>query len=218
MHEEEERKEGIGQARPDLTAFVCLAVGTISLVPFLLERYANRLPMKVRAFRIQGQRALSAMDLKNLAGIREGDPLFGGWIKKAPNKMIRNPRVEKVSIVRHVTGDVVINVSERRAKAIANFDELFYIDGTGRVLEKISPRAPEAMDLPVLTGPWSGLRPSPAFDREIRDGLGVLEAFAQGGLVERNVSELHLDPKLGWILYRVGSDARVIDLERKPGV
>jgi len=188
----------------------CVGIGLLTLAPVLLERFAKHLPLKVRSLRVTGLRVLSAIDLRKIAGIEKGDPLFGKWIKDAPEKLSKNPRIENVSVVRHMSGEVEINVSERQAEAIVNFDELYFVDAAGIVLEKVRPSTSENIDLVVLTGPWSGLRPSDDFNNEVRDGLRLMDAFMRGGLKEKEISEVHLSSKSGWVIYRVGSDAKIV--------
>lgn len=191
---------------PVAILFVATAV---VFLPAALRSVGERIPLKVRAFRVQGAKALSAVDLQAITGLREGVPLFGRWPGDAAAKVQQHPRVERVAVARDVTGKVVVRVSERKAAATANLDRLYFVDRQGNLLEEADPRSASAADLVVFTGPWTKVPPA-GFRERILDGFALKEALEGSGVGETEISELHFDAALGWVVYRVGNSARVV--------
>ena len=195
---------------------IFFVVGSLIILPNWVRRLKDRLPMKVRNLQVQGIKALSALDLKVLSGIQEGSPLFGSWVEGALARVSSNPRVAKVTVIRDVTGQVVIRVAERQPKALVNFDQLYYIDREGKILEQVRPNSPEALNLVVITGPWSGKSyptPKASFDYhpKLISALELLTMFAKsGGLQEKSISEIHFDSKWGWRIFRIGGEAPIL--------
>ncbi len=123
--------------------FAPLAVAFVAAAALFVPRWfrdlGEKLPMKIRELHVQGAKALSAIELKALAGVQEGSPLFGKWPAEVLAKVKQNPRVERVALVRDVTGKIVMHVAERKAEALVNLDRLYFVDREGNVLEAASP-------------------------------------------------------------------------------
>jgi cell division septal protein FtsQ len=169
-----------------------------------------RPPLQVREFRMYGLKALDPAALKSLTGLGKGSPLFGPWMDGVLARVSSNPRVAAATVARSAAGDVVLKVSERAAVALVNLERLYYLSAEGKVLDRARADAPEAFDLPVLTGPWSGGAWSPECAGRVREGLRVLADLSASGVSQKSVSEVHWEESLGWVLYRVGSPARTI--------
>ena len=188
-------------------AWACLLVGAAACGPWLFERYRRHVPLRVRDVRVEAGRVIGTLDVLELTGIRTGIPLFGNWLEKGIEKLQDHPRVAKVEVVRTVTGDLTIRVSERPARAAAHFDDLYAVDSQGRVMERLKG---DDTDRVVLSGPWTNRAPRSDHSGTFRRAFKLIEALAAGGFEEAKISEIHFDPSLGFVVYRVGSKARVV--------
>ncbi len=197
----------------------CLAVAITALTPWFLVRYVSKLPIRITDLRVLGGAVLSPSNVEKLSGIHEGDPLFGSWIQGTLQSIKANPRVSNVAVRRNVTGGVTILFDEKKAAALANFDELYFLDREGTVLGPADAKSSESVDFPVMTGPWSGKKPTSGFTDELRDGISLLSTLSERGFPEKSISEIHFDRSVGWVMYRVGKKFRVVmgtsDYERK---
>jgi hypothetical protein len=178
-------------------------------LPKLFRDLGERIPMKIREFHVQGAKVLSTVDLKSMAGLHEGSPLFGNWSRDAVEKVKQHPRVERVAVARDVTGKVFVKVSERKAAAMVNLDRLYFVDREGNVLDVADPRSPDAADLVVFTGPWRKV-PAVGLKEEVVNGFELRDAMAAAGFEVKGISELHFEPSLGWVVYLVGSSPRIV--------
>ncbi len=176
----------------------------------LASRVRVGLPGKIRELSVFGQRVVQSKDLKSVAGVSRDTPLFGGWIDQTLTRVTSNPRVASAAVTRTATGQVVIRVSEHKAAALVNLERLYYLNAEGRVLDEARGDKPEALDLPVLTGPWSGAAHVSEWESRFREGTRLLKILAGGGFPQSQISELHFDPSRGWAVYRTGSAARVV--------
>jgi hypothetical protein len=181
-----------------------LVVAAAVFLPRWFRDLGERIPAKVRQMHVLGTKALSSIQIQALTGVQDGTPLFGGWQKEALEKVKKHPRIERVAVVRDVTGKVVVAVSEWKAAALVNLERLYFIDREGRVLEATDAGSPEVANLVVLTGPWKE-KDAPSLKGRLSEGLALRDAMVKAGFGEEKISELHFDRALGWVVYRTGS-------------
>ncbi|MFH1263720.1 MAG: FtsQ-type POTRA domain-containing protein [Pseudomonadota bacterium] len=180
------------------------AIAATVFLPRFIRELERKIPFTVRNLHVQGAKALSKIEVQALSGIQEGGPLFGRWRDEALKKMALHPRLERVTVARDVTGQIVVRVAERKVAALVNLDRLHFVDRDGNVLEAADASSPEAAKLVVLTGPWKE-KDAPSLSSRLTEGLEIRDALVQAGFAEKDISEIHFDPAFGWILYRMNT-------------
>ena len=147
----------------------------------------------IRDVRVLGANALSPPDLVKLSGLAKGAALSDKTSRSAIEKLRAHPRLSQVSIIKDVTGDIVIRVKEREPVALMQLDRLHYLDGEGRILDQADARAA----LPIVTGDWK-----PREEKEMAtQAMELRRTLVEEGFEEKEISELHYDPRAGWTLY-----------------
>lgn len=124
----------------------------IGLVVLLLAALiASRFTPVLQRVEVMGNTTLSADEVRKLADVKIGDPFL--WVTAfRVRRLVANPWVERVSIVRHWPDVVSITIWER-TPAITDGARTWALDGT--VLPGVPPDV--AASLPRLTG-WGAPR------------------------------------------------------------
>jgi cell division protein FtsQ len=138
--------------------------------------------------RVTGTQLVAPGDVRRASGVRAGDPLLFVDIGAAERRVEQLPWVDEASVERRLSGELVVNVTERRPDVWARKapDSVALIDGRGRVLAD-APEAPA--ELPEL----SGLSTVPPAGQDItpRAAVGVLDQLPSelGGRIARVVTD-----------------------------
>ncbi|HXF75339.1 MAG TPA: cell division protein FtsQ/DivIB, partial [Methylomirabilota bacterium] len=95
----------------------------------------------------------------------------------------------------------IIDVEERKPKAIVAVRKLYYVDGDGVVFKEVAPG--ENVKFPLLTGLRAEeiMAASPALRRRIRDAIQLGEMMAQRS---HALSEIHFDAPDRLVVYTTG--------------
>lgn len=151
---------------------------------------------------------LSESDITALCGIDMGDKLLEVDTDVVAARIAEHPWVASVRASRRLPSSLVIDVTERRAAAVAALSGLYLVDEAGRPFKRAS--MAEADGLPVLTG----------IERErfgdmaevsaaaYREALSVLRAY-QSKPNRPAVSEVNIDPAFGFTLFLLDGGAEL---------
>ncbi len=184
-----------------------------------VARSKASLPFEVRNLKVNGLKTLQNIDLYEFTGIQKNTPLFGKWMDDVLERVRANPRIAEATIFRNSTGEVVVQVAEHQAYALINLERLFFINGEGIILDEARLGSTETRDLPVITGPWSGKKWTGEWTQHAKEAVLLLKMLSNDTLPEKKISEVHFSERLGWIVYEIGSKARIIvgndDLRRR---
>jgi cell division protein FtsQ len=161
--------------------------------------------------RISGTRVTTQRQILDLAGLRQGGSLLRFDAKAAIARIEAHPWVERAEITTQWPSAVEINISEFQPFALVHLDDtkekrLRYLSGSGHLFSEVSQG--QELDFPVITGVL--LQKDVASDRLVKGSMAeaacnllVLAAKGNAILPIQAVSEVHIDQKLGIILYLV---------------
>jgi cell division protein FtsQ len=126
------------------------------------------------------------------ASVWDADP---AWVLA---RLRAHPYVASASVRREFPDTFEIRLREREPVAVAVLDDLYYVDRTGAVFGPLD--EDDAHDFPVITG--ISAESSPGQRRwALRRALRLLRVAERAGGFAAAVSEVHVDPVLGAILY-----------------
>lgn len=158
----------------------------------------------IRGVRVVGASALLAPDLAKLSGLAKGGAFTRQKTEDALAKLNKHPRLAQVSIVKDVTGDVLIKVRERAPVALIQLDRLHYLDNEGRILDQAD--SADVASMAVVTGEW---KPREETGMAVT-AMKLRQTLVDGGMDEKKISELHYDASAGWTLYPVETKIPVV--------
>jgi cell division septal protein FtsQ len=152
----------------------------------------------VREIQVRGGNKVGGSEIVAMAGLRHGMNLWKIQPTVIEKKIAKHPWVRRVLVRREFPRRVVIEVEERKPKAIVAIGKLYYVDGDGVVFKEVGDG--ENVEFPLLTG----LRPdeltatNPAIRNRIQDAIRLGELMAKDS---HALSEIHFESSERLVLY-----------------
>ena len=181
-----------------------VALGLLGGAAFATWRYGVQGDLlRIREIRFVGLSQLAPADLAGLSPIHPGDHLYLSDLEALALSVKRNPWVASVSLRRLLWERAVeVTISERRAAALVDLGGLYLADRRGLVFKRAAPG--DGLDLPVVTGLTreDHQQRREETERRLSAAVELLDRWRDSGLDRRAaVSEVHLDPDLGVVVY-----------------
>jgi len=170
----------------------------------------------VREIQVRGGDKVRGNEIISMAGLRHGMNLWNIEPEKIEEKVSRHPWVRKVLVRREFPRRVVIEVEERRPKAIVAVGKLYYVDADGVLFKEVAQG--ENVRFPMLTGIRTEELGSsdPAVRRRIQDALRLGDLMAKDS---HALSEIHFDAPDRLVVYTIAHPVAIHmgwgDWERK---
>jgi cell division protein FtsQ len=137
--------------------------------------------------RVSGE--LGEEDIRELSGVRIGQPLLGLDLEEIRNRILRHPGVKNAVVVRQLPDTLQIEVEDRRPAAMVVGSRFFLVDMEGVVLAS---GVEHSGDYPLITGIVRGGKPGEVMVEAV-PALRVLAGLSTFGLVGLDqVSEIRL--------------------------
>jgi cell division protein FtsQ len=180
----------------------------------------------LREIRVGPAEHLGRDQIVAAAGVTLGDRLLSLDTDAVAARLARHPWITAARVRRELPSTLVIEVTERRAAAVAALGGLYLVDGNGHAFKPAT--LEEADGLVVVTGlsreQFAGRRD--ASESAFREALALLDAYQyQEGLATAGagtglaaprrrgarpaLSEIHIDPRSGFSLFFYDGGAEV---------
>lgn len=104
----------------------------------------------IKQINISGTKYSFVEDIRDLAGILEGENIFSFSSDKAAEQIKNHPWVKKVIVNKHLPDRVSIEVIEYKPVMLINFVRLYLVDENGIVFKPLS--VDENFDFPIISG------------------------------------------------------------------
>jgi cell division septal protein FtsQ len=152
----------------------------------------------VREIQVRGGDKVRGNEIISMAGLRHGMNLWNIDPEKIEKKVSGHPWVRRVLVRREFPRRVVIEVEERRPKAIVAVGKLYYVDADGILFKEVAQG--ENVRFPMLTGIRTEELGSsdPAVRRRIQDALRLGDLMAKDS---HALSEIHFDAPDRLVVY-----------------
>lgn len=152
----------------------------------------------VREIQVRGAERVGGDEVVAMAGLRRGMSIWRIDLGEIEKKIRRHAWVRRVSARREFPRRVIIDVEERRPKAIVALRKLYYVDGDGIVFKEVAPG--ESVQFPLLTGLSAEqiTAPDAATRRRIREAIHLSEMMVQRS---HSLSEIHFAKPNRLIVY-----------------
>ncbi|HEY7715460.1 MAG TPA: FtsQ-type POTRA domain-containing protein [Candidatus Binatia bacterium] len=172
-----------------LAALLQWLTGPLAIVAASLREFVVENPyFSVREIQVRGGEKVGGNEIVAIAGLRRGMSIWSIDLAGIQKKIAEHPWVRRVVVRREFPQRVVIEVEERRPKAIVALRKLYYVDGEGVVFKEVGPG--EDVKFPLLTGLRTEqlTAPDPSTRQRIREALRLGEMMAQRS---HSLSEIH---------------------------
>jgi len=142
----------------------------------------------VREIQVRGGEKVSGSEIIAIAGLRRGMSIWSLDLPGIEKKIAKHPWVRRVVVRREFPRRVIIDVEERRPKAIVALRKLYYVDSEGMIFKEVGPG--ENVKYPLLTGLRAEqlMSPDPAVRKRIQEALRLGELMVQRS---HSLSEIH---------------------------
>lgn len=195
-----------------------LVLGTAAGTALGAYRFAVTSPrFALGSIEVSSSRRLNDVALARAAGIPEQANIFSIDLQAAEQKLLEDPWVRTVHMVRKLPDTLVVDLIEREAVALATLDgQVFLVDAAGEPFKRWSAGDPH--DLPLISG--IGLEQIAA-DRSqalsaTNTALEVLEHYARLPVSKlHKAQEVHLSPD-GSVILTVGTRGVALHLGKGP--
>ena len=176
-------------------------LASLTWLGFTLYQYAQRSGgLNIGEIKIMGCLNATEAELLKLAQVDFRANLVDLDLQQVSSRLARHPWIEKVKVRRDWSRRaLVIEVQERKPRALILLDDLYLVDSQGEVFKKAETQ--DRVDLPVLTG----LNAKEVRTRQeeavslVRQGLDFLGLIEKRKMME--ISEVHLSKRSGLTVY-----------------
>ncbi|HEY2405625.1 MAG TPA: FtsQ-type POTRA domain-containing protein [Polyangiaceae bacterium] len=135
-----------------LASGLAVVVGMSLAVAFSAHRYALTSPrFAVKNLDLVGAHRTTAAQIKELSGVDLGANLFAIDTDVAEQKILQNPWISEVKLIRRLPGTLRVELAEREAVALATLGgHLYLVTRLGEPFKEVGSGDP--YDLPVVSG------------------------------------------------------------------
>jgi len=171
-----------------------LIVTAVALRDFVLQSPY----FAVREIQVRGGAKVSGDEIIAMAGLRQGMSIWQVDLVGIEKKIARYPWVRRVLARRDFPRRIIIEVEERKPKAIVAVRKLYYVDGDGVVFKEVA--AGDNVKFPLLTGLHAEelMAAGPALRQRLRDAIRLAEMMAPGS---HSLSEIHFEAPDRLVVY-----------------
>jgi cell division septal protein FtsQ len=153
---------------------------------------------RIKEFAISGNHTLSDDEILAAAGLDEGMSLLAVKPEQVAGRLLKHAWIKDVSCRRIFPNKLVLEVTERHAKAVIYLDRLYLLDEDGEAFAKAE--ITQAASLPIITGIDKVFYNAHQDEARalINRAMSFMEDFRQAKLkVADQVAEIHVDRQLG---------------------
>jgi cell division protein FtsQ len=137
-----------------VVAAIACALGLFAVswwqIPRLLTAVRAHPYFSVSEMAVRGTTRLTHAQLLRWAGLHPGVSIWDVGPTEIRDRLLQHPDLADVAVRRDFPRRVVITVHERTPLAIAVLDDLYFVDRTGHVMDRLRDR--DSRDLPLITG------------------------------------------------------------------
>jgi hypothetical protein len=173
------------------------------------EKEENTGP-KVKKFEFVGIKRTPQDELRKISAKYIHSPLYGAWTENMIKDIQSIAIVREAHLMRDMTGNITFKIIEKEPIAYLYLDKYYWMDERANVVQTIA--SDQLENKIFFSGPWKNLS-----DYEKKNGPGIMmdgirfySTLLSKKIPEKEISEIHFDANLGWIMYRVGSRAPVV--------
>jgi cell division protein FtsQ len=165
---------------------------------------------------ISGGKRLGDASILEAAGLVQGQNIFSVDVARVRRALLTHPWIAEAEVARQLPGRLRIDIVERRAKVMVNFDVLYLVDDTGKVFKRWKWGDP--IPSPVVTGiaREEFVESSEAVEDILRDAIDLADRYRASGLEKvAALAEIHREMDGGFSL-TVGDDPTYVRFGRPP--
>lgn len=151
----------------------------------------------VKEVQVEGSGTVGADEIRFLSGIRPGANLLSFRTSNVSRRLEAHPWIENATVVKRFPDQVLVRVQEERPALLVEVQGcLYYMNGRGRLLDRVRQGAP--LDFPMISGLGQGVEEIHRCreGRDLHEALSLLQALLAAPTLGP-VSEIQVDRSEG---------------------
>lgn len=187
-----------------LALLLSLSAGGIFLTRTCCRWMYQSSLFRINSVHITGCQRISKEEIRNLANVDIHSNILAIDADKIGRTLETHPWVKQAIVRKELPDRLYIRIVEKQPVALLQDNGLYYVDKEGVIIARTN--LAENMDYPIITGLKKGdLLSDPEKVGHLRELLPLLYAQknVEDVLPARNISEIHIDPRMGLVLHTV---------------
>lgn len=195
--------------------YFSLTVSAVAALYFISQNWKNQLVLQ--NVRVYDARILTDQEVKTIADVNRGSPLFRLSLAKISRRVRQNPFVKEAVVVRALPYDLTITVHERNPIALVSaVGSMLSVDGSGVILPVPLARK---NNLPLITNVTEQLRVGDTAKGSLMQAVQFInDAEKMGQALTANIAEIRIENG-NLVIYTTALSLPVVigtgDFERK---
>ena len=187
-----------------LALLLSLSAGGIFLTRTCCRWMYHSSLFRINSVHITGCQRISKEEMRNLANVDIHSNILAIDADKIGRTLETHPWVKQAVVRKELPDRLYIRIVEKQPVALLQDNGLYYVDKEGVIIARTN--LAENMDYPIITGLKKGdLLSDSERVGHLRELLPLLYAKknVEDVLPARNISEIHIDPRMGLVLHTV---------------
>ncbi len=194
---------------------VCFGLAALAAFSFFLiigyQQLVHSPYFQVKNVVIKNLNRVSEDEVLELTGLNKPANILAVKLRVMAENLKNHPWIKNVSLTRKMPDTIIVEIEERRPKALIRLGDIYYLDESGVPFYKVD--AQDKTALPVITGFSKSdfvSRPGSA-RRELENVFMCLDVLSQRNDRFRleNIAEVNVDPVRGITLFTRGQKLEV---------
>jgi cell division protein FtsQ len=181
---------------------VILAVATVLASAALVVSIARSPYFQVRDVEVRGTTRVSSAQVMKLTGWPKPRSIFEIPIRRVEAALNRNPWVERALVRRKFPDRLIVDITERKPRAVVHLEDLFYVDQEGVVFKRVTKG--DGLNFPILTGLKEDEVTRPEGHELLARALELQTLLEKEPRFRSIVSEIHISKQLGFSVITMG--------------
>ncbi|MFH1091866.1 MAG: FtsQ-type POTRA domain-containing protein [Pseudomonadota bacterium] len=192
--------------------FILVLLGGLSLGLVIGYRYLlNSDYLMVQKIILKGLNRVNRTEVITRIGLDKPSNMLALHLGEMAENVKSIPWVDYVAVTRKLPDTIIVDIKERRPRALINLGAIYYLDDGGRPFKKIDPN--EKAELPIITGfTMADFTQRPKYTRRDLDQVFALfEVLTERNDCFRleNISEVNFDPVRGLSIFTRENNVQV---------
>ncbi len=186
---------------------VILAVTTVLASAAFVVSIVRSPYFRVRDVEVRGTTRISSAQVMKLIGWPKPQSIFEIPMRQIEAALNRNPWVERALARRKFPDRLIVDVTERKPRAVVHLEHLFYVDQEGVVFKRVTKG--DGLNFPIVTGLKEDEVTGPEGRELLARALELQTLLEKEPRFRSIVSEIHVSKRLGFSVITMGKTREI---------
>jgi cell division protein FtsQ len=190
-----------------VVAIIILAVATLLASAAFVVSVVRSPYFQVRDVEVRGTTRVTSAQVMKLIGWPKPQSIFEIPMRRIEAALERNPWVERALARRKFPDRLIVDITERKPRAVVHLEDLFYVDQEGVVFKRVTKG--DGLNFPILTGLKEDEVAGPEGRELLARALELQNLLEKEARFRSIVSEIHVSKRLGFSVITTGKTREI---------